>query len=73
MYRLTAVFLDEDAANWAAHLLRKISDVLSVTVEEIKMVELQHMPANFLATAEILAPTEKTKESLPMLPDGRKL
>ena len=73
MYRVTAVFLTDEDAKWAAMFLRKLSDALSVNLEEIKVAELQHMPANFLATAEILAPTEKTKESLPMLPDGRKL
>ena len=59
MYRVTAIFLTDEDAKWAAMSLRKLSDALSVTVEEIKVVNQQQ-------SVEPLA-------KLPMLPDGRKL
>jgi len=62
MFRLTAIFLDEEAANWAAHLLRKISDVLSVTVEEIKVVD-QQRPAETLSESAIILASKQKDEN----------
>ena len=59
MYRLTAVFLDEEAANWAAHLLRKISDVLSVTVEEIGAADRHNCP---MVHCRIIGPHDHTMD-----------
>ena len=61
MYRLTVLVMDETDAAWAARLLKQMDIALSTSYEEIKVVEAQHMPANFLATAEMLAPTKERK------------
>ena len=63
MYRVTAVFLTDEDAKWAAMSLRKLSDALAVTIEEIKVVD-QQMPAETLPESAIILASKQKGEKL---------
>jgi len=63
MYRVTAVFLTDEDAKWAALSLRKLSDTLSVTIEEINVVD-QQMPTETIPESAIILDSKQKGEKL---------